>query len=122
MNYNFYVKVLPDGAKFPLIEIEPESLDMLQHLSRGHLSSSEEVKKELSKIDAVMNGETEKYSFGGDDWCILEVHQERTKIINGFDEFEPFEIDTNDIISLLKDWLLFLIKYENNEIPSEDFR
>lgn len=117
INSSFYIKVFPDGSQYPLMDIEPKSLEMLQHLARGHMSNSEGVCEELIGIDSVLNGNKEMHSFGGDDWCIINFKKNKSTIINGFDEFKPFEIDSHLITNLLRGWYNFLLAYENGEIP-----
>lgn len=127
MNYDstFYIKVLANGRQFPLMHLESQSLehfDELSHLARGHMSNSEGVKEELDDIEEVLNGRKEVHSFGGDDWCIVDFKKDKSIISNGFDEFEPFEIDSNIIETLLRDWYSFLLTYEKGEIPGIIYR
>ncbi|MFD2563674.1 hypothetical protein [Aquimarina rubra] len=117
LKVNFYIRVEPNGSQEPLISIQPETYNMLAHIGRGHMYSSDGVKGELEKIGKIIEGEIESYAFGGDDWCILEVKKDKTMITNGFDEFEPLEIDTSHIVKLMEDWLEFLLDYENGNIP-----
>lgn len=122
MNYHstFYIKVFANGNQYPLMHLESEIKKMiseLEHLARGHMSKSEGVRQELSGIEAVLKGEKELHSFGGDDWCHVDFKKDKSLIINGFDEFEPFEIESDIILNLLTDWYAFLLSYENGEIP-----
>lgn len=122
MDYNttFYIQVYRDGYQIPLMHLESSSIisfNELSHLARGHMSTSEGVKQELEGIKFVANGKKEVHSFGGDDWCIVDNRKELSTITNFFDEFEPFEIESYLILNLLEDWYIFLLKWENNEIP-----
>ncbi len=116
-NFSFFITVAADGSQRPMISIGNVDLRMLANLASGHLTSSNNVREELKEIDNVVTGSREKHSFGGDDWCILEVNDKITTISNGFDEFESIEIETKEIVNLLEGWCDFLVKYENGEIP-----
>lgn len=119
-NATFYIQVYGDGYQIPIMHLESSSiigLKELSHLARGHMSKSEGVRQELEGIEAVLNDEKEMHPFGGDDWCNVDFRKGKSTIINGFDEFEPFEIESDIILKLLKDWHAFLLSYENGEIP-----
>ncbi len=116
MRYNFYVKVFRDGRKIPLMWID-DPYSELYALSQGHLSKSEGVLNEIIETKKVINEEKEVHYFGGSDWCILEVKEKETIVRNGFDEFEPFEVPTSDIIKLMEEWYEFLKLYESGGIP-----
>lgn len=114
LNAHFYIKVESKGSQEALISIQPESFSMLGNLSQGHLSESKGVKEELSGIQLVLKGEKDLHSFGGDDWCLIDLRKNTSIITNGF---EPIEIDTDHIVKLMEDWLQFLLDYENGNIP-----
>ncbi len=117
LNPNFQIIVEEDGRQYPSISIGDSNFEMLSNLALGHMSRSKGVRKELDGLEAVLGGSKEVHSFGGDDWCIIDFRKERSTIINGFDEFEPVEIDSKIVLDLLQDWYFFLLSYENGEIP-----
>ncbi len=122
VNYNstFYIQVYKDGYQIPIMHLESnlvEGFKELAHLARGHMSKSKGVIEELGGIEKVLNSEKDTHSFGGDDWCIVDFGKEVSVISSGYDEFESFEIDSDIILKLLKDWNTFLMCYENGEIP-----
>jgi hypothetical protein len=114
---NYCIITELNGSQYPAIFIGNKTYEMLGNLARGHMSKSEGVKKELLGIEEVLKGNKEMHSFGGDDWCLVDFKKENSTIINSFDEFEPFEMDSHLILKLLEDWYRFLCAYENNEIP-----
>jgi hypothetical protein len=117
LNYSFYIEVDTNGKQRPFMALGPiGNAQHLGHLAMG-LSSSFLVKNTLEGIESVLNKEKEVYDFAGDDWCIVRFKKEKSIIINGFDEFEPFEIESELILKLMGDWYEFLLKWENNEIP-----
>jgi hypothetical protein len=117
MNYRFYISIDAEGKQSPFMEFGiHENYKHLGNLSQGHMSKSEGVRQELDGIQEVLNDKKEVHSFGGDDWCIIDFKKEKSSVINGFDEFEPFEINSNLILKLIEDWYEFLLKWENNEI------
>ena len=117
-NYKFYISIDEDGKQNPFMTfgINP-NYKHLGNLAMGHLSQSNGVKRDLSEIERVNKGELEKHTFAGDDWCIVIYKNEISTIVNGFDEFEPFEMESSKIHKFLADWYNFLSKYENGEIP-----
>ncbi len=118
INYSFYIACDENGKQEPFIRIGSHAdLIHLSHLAFGHMSKSKGVKHELKEIEAVLKANKKTHSFGGDDWCIVELRKKKAIVMNGFDEFEPFEIDTKGIVNLLERWHEFLVKYENGQIP-----
>jgi hypothetical protein len=87
------------------------------NLSQGHLSKSDGVKEELEKIRMVLNGKLTSYSFGGDEWCVIEVKKDSSTVMNSFDYFKPYEIQTVDLLDLLFRSSNFLELYEQDKIP-----
>ncbi len=112
-----FIKVFEDSTQIPLLHVHPRKYEMLSDLARGHLSQSLNVAHELEQLRKVLNNDLYDYSFGATDWCILNANKEITLITNGFDEFEPIEIKTKEIVNLLEGWYDFLLKYENGQIP-----
>lgn len=108
LDFSFEMIKSASGEIRPSIKIEGPKYAMLSNLSQGHLSRSEGVRQELNKIELVKGGKCEKHSFGGDDWCILDLGKSKTIIENAFNEFDPVEIETEQIYKLLTGWLEFL--------------
>jgi hypothetical protein len=117
LNYEFYIEVSAEGAQRPFMMIGP--IGATQHLGNLALglSSSYLVKKELEGIEKVLTNAKEVHHFAGDDWCIVSFKRSKSLVSNGFDAFEPFEIESKLILELVRDWHEFLLKWENNEIP-----
>lgn len=90
---------------------------MLYELGMYHLSKSDGVKVAVENLDKVENGELNQYELSAGDWCVVDVKKDKSVITNNFDEFEPIEIPTSEIVKLMKDWFDFLLAYENGEIP-----
>lgn len=116
INRSFYIKVNEDGAQTPMMEFFPPKYSMLAHLGFDDFSMSNTIIEVIDKMNEAIK-EKKEYSFASDDWCIVKVVGNTSTVSNGFDEFEAFEIDSAFIIKLLSDWMTFLKKYENKEIP-----
>lgn len=68
----------------------------------------------LLDIDKVKTGEIDKCSFGGSDYCIIDVFREKSVVMYDFGESET-EIPTDDLVKLLQDWSLYLKKVADNQ-------
>ncbi len=90
---------------------------MLYELGLNKFSKSEGVKNAISSLDQVLNDELESFELSSGDWCVVNVIKNTSIIKNNFDEFEPVEINTIEIYSLMKEWYEFLSAYENGKIP-----
>lgn len=90
---------------------------MLYELGMGRLSKSENVKSEIYKLQEVQKGLLSNYQLSSGDWCVVHVGKNASLITNNFDEFEPIEIPTSEILTLMEDWYEFLLAYETGEIP-----
>ena len=111
----FYIRVDEDGKQTPIIEFFPPQYNMLSHLGLDDFSKSKNIDILLEKLkEAKVNNL--HFSFAADDWCIVEINGIKSKISNGFDEFEPFQLETDFFINLFEDWKAFLNKYENGKI------
>jgi len=117
-NYEFAVEVLENGKQRPFIKLGfNPNYKHLGNLALGSLSQSYGVKLAINGITRVNQSEIEEHTFAGDDWCIVIYKKDKSTIVNGFDEFEPFEMESTKIYKFLIDWYNFLTKYENGEIP-----
>lgn len=118
LNYEFCIQIDSRGNQRPFMMFG-RGIDYqhLGNLAQGRMSQVERVKEVLSELQQVMSNEKELFQFSGDDWCSITFRRNFSTVSNGFDEFEPFEIDSNDIYNLIKDWYIFLCAYENGEIP-----
>lgn len=114
IKYHFSSRTAQNGKIIPIIIIESSHFEMLGNLGNGHLLNPQNVKNEISKIEDVRNGKIDKHTVAGDDWCIIEVEKGKCTVYNGFDEFEPFEIELEELISLLSDWSEFLSESKSN--------
>jgi hypothetical protein len=116
INKTFYICTYRDGRQYPIINVAPKDYDMLYELGMYQLSKSEGVKVAVENLNKVKNGELNQYELSAGDWCVVDVKKDKSVITNNFDEFEPIEIPTSEIVNLMKDWLDFLTAYENGEI------
>jgi hypothetical protein len=107
IEYSFESKKIINELVY-LIDVK-EPYEMLYDLSSGFLSQSEGVEEVLTGIQKVVSGESAKYSFGGSDYCIIDVYKDESKIYYDFGENES-AISTNELIRLLNDWKIFLKK------------
>ena len=117
INRTFYICTYIDGRQYPIINVAPKEYEMLYELGMYHLSKSDGVKIAVKNLDKVVNGELNQYELSAGDWCVVDIKKDTSVITNNFDEFEPIEISTSEIVKLMKDWLDFLLAYENGEIP-----
>lgn len=101
INRTFYIRVREDGSKIPMMEFFPPKFNMLAHLANGEYSSSQNVKQLLLQIRKSIS-EHMGFSFAADDWCIEDIKADMAYVSNGFDEFEPFQIETDFFIGFLK--------------------
>lgn len=111
----FYIRVDEDGKQTPTMEFFPPQYNMLSHLGFDDFSKSKNIDSLLNKLKEAKDNNL-NFSFAGDDWCIVEINGIKSKVSNGFDEFEPYQLDTDFFIGLFEDWKVFLNKYENGEI------
>ena len=117
-NYKFYISSDVRGNQEPsMVFSHSENYKHLGNLARGRMAKSERIQEILGELNDVLDGKKEKCLFAGDDWCIVDFKRDKSIIVNGFDEFEPFEMDSLLILKLMKDWYEFLLKWENNETP-----
>lgn len=114
---SFYIKTLVDGRQYPILNVFPDKYKMLYELGMNQYAKSEGVKKAISNLDKVLSGELESFELSTGDWCVVNVKKDTSIITNNFDEYEPVEISTTEIYSLMQEWLEFLNAYENGEIP-----
>lgn len=114
---SYFLRVYQDGRQVPSMEFPVGKYADLSHLANGHLLSAENVKKELEEIHFVLQGKKDMHSFGGDEWCILDVHSLNTMVSCGLEEFEPYEVLTSEIVNVMQGWYDFLSAYENFQIP-----
>ena len=117
ISFSFFIRVDEDGSQRPQISVFPPKFSILSHLANGELSTSEGVRNELRNLKKAIQNSDEKYSFAGNDMCIAEVNGGKCTLHNGFGEFKPVEIATEEIVNLLQEWIKFLEKFEKGEIP-----
>jgi hypothetical protein len=106
IKYQFTKKII-FSKNIYRIEVEAPC-EMLYDLSSGFLQEPEGVKEVLTEIQRVRNDQVEIYSFGGSDYCIIDVLKDKSIVMYDFGE-NVLEIETNDLVKLLEDWLAFLI-------------
>lgn len=113
----FYIKTLLDGRQYPILNTFPKKYEMLYELGMNKFSKSEGVKSAISSLDKVLKGESDSFELSTGDWCVVDVKKETSVITNNFDQFEPVEIETSEIYTLMQEWCDFLIAYESGKIP-----
>lgn len=117
MTYGFMLCVYRDGTRIPAMKVMPDKYRPLAELGMHRLSVASNVEAEVARLVAVVAGDGDAYELSTYDWCIVDVGPEVSVVRNGFDEFEPFEMPTAEILKLLRDWADFLRAYERGEIP-----
>jgi|GEM_PF-2235241 len=113
----FYIKTLIDGRQYPILNTYPQKYEMLYELGMNQYSKSEGVRDAIQNLNKVISGELVSFELSTGDWCVVDVKRDTSVITNNFDEFEPVEIITSEIIKLMNEWLQFLLTYENGQIP-----
>lgn len=108
MKYNFNAKEIL-GEIIYIIDVEPP-YQMLYDLSSGFLQTSVGVEDVIKNIGEVVSGKADLYSFGGSDYCIIDVRKDTSSVQYDFGENET-QVSTNEILELLNDWLGFLKKH-----------
>lgn len=115
INFVFYIKTFENGDTLPLIKSEPP-FDELSDLSNGFVGTINGAIKIIDNIEKVISEEKDSYIFGGSDFVILGVGKDTTTITSFFDEEEKVnDIPTEEILSLMKDWLNYLIDFKNKK-------
>lgn len=113
----FFIKVFKDGRQYPIMSVAPKKYEMLYELGLYNLSKSDGVKEVIKNLDKVRNEEIAQYELSTGDWCVVDVKRDTSTITNSFDEFEPVEIPTSEVVLLMKEWFNSLLEYENGRIP-----
>ena len=99
LNYQFSI----DPENWPLITIGPP-YQMLSDLALCNPDYTTEI---IDSIKFVMEGKMQKYSFGGSDFCLIDVYDQDSKIFYDFGESE-ITVPTTDLLKLMVDWKDFL--------------
>jgi len=114
----FRIITFRDGEQYPSMHIYPKKYEMLYELGMNQLSKSIGVKIVIENLEKIKSGELREYELSTGDWCVVNVKKDTSIITNNFDEFEPVEISTSEIVQLMEEWYEFLLDYENGEIPN----
>ena len=103
--YKFFISIDENGKQNPIMTfgVNPNYKN-LGNLAIGDLSKVYGVKRDLKEIEKVNSGEKDKHTVAGDDWCIVIYEKEISTIVNGFDESEPFEMESPMFHKFLTDW------------------
>jgi len=101
LKYNFFTFEKNEAR----ISVE-SPFEMLGDISNSKLSNTLEI---IKNINNVKTGSINTYSFGGSDYCILDVYKDETKVYYDFGESET-SLPTNELIKLLEDWRDYLVK------------
>lgn len=102
IKYNFFIFDLNETR----ISVQ-EPYEMLSDLSNCKLTYVEEI---ISSIGKVISSEINMFSFGGSDYCILDVYKDKTEVQYDFGESKTF-IPTLELLKLLSDWKEYLIEH-----------
>ena len=114
ISYTFYLKTFKNGDLIPLIKVE-HPFDELCDLSIKFVGTIDGVNEVIENIEKVISGEMESYVFGGSDFVIVGVSNEITTITSFFDDEEKVQdIQTIEILKLMKDWFCYLIDFKLN--------
>jgi len=119
MKYWFTVHRYTDNRdglekQVPLLNIhEPEKYGWFFLNEIANLSYTPGYLKEIvSKLEALLNGETTFYEGFGFEVYMIECNQEIAKVINIFDNDKvEAEIPTREIYELMRDWKDYLESY-----------
>lgn len=96
------------GEKFYFIKVS-SPYEMLYDLANGELSNSKGVEAVINNIKNAIRLK-QQYVFGGSDYCLVVVNNERNSIIEYDFGDNEITIDTSEIINLLEDWHSFLVQ------------
>ena len=107
LEYRFEKKTVTGVLEY-LINVKPP-YEMLFDLSSGFLQTCDGVIEVLEGLQKVQAGETEIYTFGGSDYCIVDAGKEKAIIEYDFGESRA-EIATSEIVKLLTDWKAYLAR------------
>lgn len=113
----FFIKIFQDGRQYPILNVTTKQFEMLYELGMYRLSKSIGVAEAIKNLSMVESGEKDVFELSAGDWCVVNVRKDTSIISNNLDEFEPIEIQTSQIVILMKDWLAFLLAYERGDIP-----
>ena len=86
--------------------------DMLHDLANSNI---EEIKKIISDLTSVMNGEIETIDLEGYDTTIVECTKDGCMIYHGVGHTTMGPIPARWLLSLFKDWLAYLVNFKEAE-------
>lgn len=116
-----FICTYEDGRQYPVLNVAPDKFNMFYELGMYELSTSSGVGDAIGKIGNVIDGSLKEYQLSSGDWCVVLISCSKSIVSNNFDEFEPFDIDTDAILQLMKKWYDFLLAYESGNIPGIKF-
>ncbi len=111
---SFSIQVVKNGEQFPSIHISPEKYDVIKYVFFRKYSTSKYVYELMQKIK-LQSYDT--IHLEAEDKCELRIKPDITYVSGFFDEFEPFEMPTSEILTLVEEWYEFLKNYEEGKIP-----
>jgi hypothetical protein len=118
----FYIVIELLGTQTPMIKVEPQEFRWLSNIGIVQMGRSQTVRLELEKIQKVLDGEEVEYFFAYQEPLYINFCKQDSNVHDGMGMFEPFIMPTIEIVTLLNDWLAFLLAYENGEIPGIIYR
>lgn len=111
---SYKLVILKDGDQIPVINIAPSKLDPISYIFCRNLAKAGNIYDLLQKIKNLSN---DSIRLEKEDKCELIIHEKITTVSGYFNEFEPFEIPTSELIKLIEEWYEFLKYYEEGKIP-----
>ena len=111
---SFSIQIVKNGEQYPSIHISPEKYDVIKYVFRRKYCHLEAVNELIQKIKCLTN---DSIKLEAEDKCELIINRDITYISGFFDEFEPFEVPTSEILTLVEEWYEFLKDYEEGKIP-----
>src|SRR5690606_13492351 len=112
---SYKLVVLKNGDQIPIMNIGPIKYDPICYVFRRDLAKSTKVYDLLNKLRGIENGE--QIRLEAEDKCDIVIESQVTKVSGYFDEFEPFEMPTEEIIILVEEWYNYLTYFEGGNIP-----
>lgn len=122
-DYYFTIEIAVDGKQMPYINFALIQHSFLQQLVyTQNLQTSNGVKAALLKIENVLSTKVEVEEIWNIEYeapCYLEIRNDVSIIGDAISQNVDllYKVKTADLKIMFENWLGFLLKYENNEIP-----
>ena len=113
---SYKLVILKNGDQVPVMNIGPIKYDPISYVFRRELAKSNKVFDLLEKLREIKSSQ-QVIKLEPEDKCDIFIESEITKVSGYFDEFEPFEIPTEEMVKLVEEWYQFLTYFEGANIP-----